>query len=170
MVKTQRPTPEINKKVAAFRGMHVSPAKYSYESVTDGQTDRRTDGQTDGWTDRQTMDKVIPMCRYPWQATKKKLECIHGWNTPECDTSPALASTSIRTNRQHGWGKWPIFWLDSCGIWDFGGQIINYSTNPMLMYLCQRFQCRYILNMTHYYFNRDKIHGPIFISGILVAK
>ena len=35
--------------------MHVSPAKHSSASVTDGQTDRRTDGQT---------DKVIPMCRY----------------------------------------------------------------------------------------------------------
>ena len=45
--------------VAAFRGMHVSPAKDSYawlplESVTTGQTHRRTD--------RQTPDKVIPMC------------------------------------------------------------------------------------------------------------
>ena len=32
------------KKVAAFWGMHVSPAKHSYASVTDGQTD---DGQSD---------------------------------------------------------------------------------------------------------------------------
>ena len=32
------------KIVAAFRGMHVSPAKHSYASVTD----RRTDSQTDG--------------------------------------------------------------------------------------------------------------------------
>ena len=32
------------KIVAAFRGMHVSPAKHSYASVTDGQTD---DGQSD---------------------------------------------------------------------------------------------------------------------------
>ena len=49
--------------VAAFRGMHVSPAKHSYASVTDGQTD--------GQTDRQTTDKVIPMCRYASQATQK---------------------------------------------------------------------------------------------------
>ena len=49
--------------MAAFRGMHVSPAKHSYASVTDGQTDRRTD--------RQTTDKVIPMCRYASQATQK---------------------------------------------------------------------------------------------------
>ena len=47
------------KIVAAFRGMHVSPAKHSYGSVTDGQTDR------------QTTDKVIPMCRYASQATQK---------------------------------------------------------------------------------------------------
>ena len=40
----------LAKIVAAFRGMHVSPAKHSYASVTvtDGQTDRRTDdGQSD---------------------------------------------------------------------------------------------------------------------------
>ena len=43
----------FQKIVAAFRGMHVSPAKHSYASVTDGQTDRRTDRQTDGQTDRR---------------------------------------------------------------------------------------------------------------------
>ena len=53
----------IIKIVAAFRGMHVSPAKHSSASVTDGQTDRRTD--------RQTMNKVIPMCRFASQATQK---------------------------------------------------------------------------------------------------
>ena len=46
--------------MAAFRGMHVSPAKHSYANVTDGQTDRRT------------TDKVIPMCRYASQATQKQ--------------------------------------------------------------------------------------------------
>ena len=54
----------INTKIAAaFRGMHVSPAKQSYASVTDGQTDR--------WTDGQKTNKVIPMCRYALQATQK---------------------------------------------------------------------------------------------------
>ena len=70
--------------VAAFRGMHVSPAKHSSGGVTDGQTDRQTDGQTDRQTDRrtdrqtdrQTTDKVIPMCRYASQATQKAW--IHG--------------------------------------------------------------------------------------------
>ena len=38
------------------------------ESVTTGQTRTRTDGQTD----RQTLDKVIPMCRYASQATQKR--------------------------------------------------------------------------------------------------
>ena len=33
------------KIVAAFRGMHVSPAEHSYASVTDGQTGGR--GQSD---------------------------------------------------------------------------------------------------------------------------
>ena len=52
--------------VAAFRGMHVSPAKHSSGGVTDGQTDR------------QTTDKVIPMCRYASQATQKPiLNCQH---------------------------------------------------------------------------------------------
>ena len=52
-----------HKIVAAFRGMHVSPAKHSYVSVTDRPTDGRTD--------RRTTDKVIPMCRYASQATQK---------------------------------------------------------------------------------------------------
>ena len=30
-----------------------------------------TTGQTDGQSDRQTPEKVIPMCRYAWQATQK---------------------------------------------------------------------------------------------------
>ena len=52
--------------VAAFRGMHVSPAKHSF-----GKCDRRTDRQTDRRPDRRTTDKVIPMCRYASQATQK---------------------------------------------------------------------------------------------------
>ena len=36
--------------MAAFRGMQVSPAKHSYASVTDGQTDRRTDGRRTKWS------------------------------------------------------------------------------------------------------------------------
>ena len=38
------------------REMHVSPAKHSYASVTDGRTDRQTDGRTHSRTDRQTDD------------------------------------------------------------------------------------------------------------------
>ena len=40
----------MTKIVAAFRGMHVSPAKYSFGKCdqTVWQTDRQTDGQTDG--------------------------------------------------------------------------------------------------------------------------
>ena len=64
------------KIVAAFRGMHVSPAKHSYVSVTDGQTDRRTDRQTDGQTDGQTTNKVIPMCRYASQAIQKLVNTL----------------------------------------------------------------------------------------------
>ena len=55
--------------MAAFRGMHVLPAKYSYAWLPrkcDYWTERRTDGQTD----RQTANKVIPMCCYALQATQ----------------------------------------------------------------------------------------------------
>ena len=42
---------------AAFRGMHVSPAKHSFGKC-DGQTDRQTDGQTD---DGQS-DPYVSLC------------------------------------------------------------------------------------------------------------
>ena len=57
--------------VAAFREMHVSPAKHSSASVTDGRADRQTDGQT--------TDKVIPMCRYASQATQKGWSRVGAW-------------------------------------------------------------------------------------------
>ena len=50
--------------VAAFLGMHASPAKHSYAGLP-----RKCDYRTD----RQTPDKVIPMCRYASQATQKIL-------------------------------------------------------------------------------------------------
>ena len=55
--------------VAAFRGMHVSPANHRYAWLP-----RKCDYQesvTTGQTDRQTPEKVIPMCRYASQATQK---------------------------------------------------------------------------------------------------
>ena len=52
--------------VAAFRRMHVSPAKHIYAWLP-----RKCDYRTDGRTERQTPDKVIPMCRYASQATQK---------------------------------------------------------------------------------------------------
>ena len=54
--------------VAAFIGMHVSPAKHSY-ALLPRKCDYQTDRHTDGRTDRQTPDKVIPMCRYASQVT-----------------------------------------------------------------------------------------------------
>ena len=58
----------LNNTEVAFRGMHVSPAKHSYEeSVTTGQTD--THIHTNRQTDMHTPDKVIPMFRYASQAT-----------------------------------------------------------------------------------------------------
>ena len=59
------------KIVAAFRGMHVSPAKHSF-----GKCDRKvwqTDRQTDRRTNRRTTNKVIPMCSYALQATQKHI-------------------------------------------------------------------------------------------------
>ena len=38
------------KIVAAFRGMHVSPAKHSYASATDGRTDGQTDRRRTKWS------------------------------------------------------------------------------------------------------------------------
>ena len=50
--------------VAAFRGMHVSPAKHSSGGVTDGhcQTDRRTDRRTDRQTDDGQSDPYVSLC------------------------------------------------------------------------------------------------------------
>ena len=52
---------KIKKIVAAFRGMHVLPAKHSYVWL------RR---KCDYPTNRQTLEKVIPMCCYASQATQ----------------------------------------------------------------------------------------------------
>ena len=56
--------------LAAFRGMHVSPAKHSYVWLP-RKCDYRKDRHMDGRIDRQMPDKVIPMCRYASQATLK---------------------------------------------------------------------------------------------------
>ena len=58
--------------VAAFLGMHVSPAKHSYARLP-RKCDYRTDARTDAGMDRQTPDIVIPMCRYASQATQQSL-------------------------------------------------------------------------------------------------
>ena len=50
------------KIVAAFRGMHVSPAKHSYVSVTDGRTDGQTDRRTDGRTEDGQSDPYVSLC------------------------------------------------------------------------------------------------------------
>ena len=51
--------------VAAFRGMHVSPAKHSYAWLPrkcDYRTDTRTDTQTDGQTDARQSNPYVPLC------------------------------------------------------------------------------------------------------------
>ena len=51
--------------VAAFRGMHVLPAKQSYAwlpNKCDYQTDRQTDTHTDIWTDAGQSDPYVPLC------------------------------------------------------------------------------------------------------------
>ena len=53
---------KFSKIVAAFRGMHVSPAKHSSASVTDGQTDRQTDRRTDRQTDDGQSDPYVSLC------------------------------------------------------------------------------------------------------------
>ena len=42
--------------------MHVSPAKHSSASVTDGRTDRQTDRRTDGQTDDGQSDPYVSLC------------------------------------------------------------------------------------------------------------
>ena len=49
------------KIVAAFRGMHVSPAKHSFGKC-DRRTDRRTDRQTDRQTDDGQSDPYVSLC------------------------------------------------------------------------------------------------------------
>ena len=51
-------TPNI---VAAFRGMHVSPAKHSYAWLP-RKCDYRTDGRTDRQTDAGQSDPYVPLC------------------------------------------------------------------------------------------------------------
>ena len=51
--------------VAAFQGMHVSPAKHSYAWLPrkcDYRRDRHTDRQADGWTDAGQSDPYVPLC------------------------------------------------------------------------------------------------------------
>ena len=77
--------------MAAFRGMHVSPAKHSF-----GKCDRRTDRQKYRQTDRWTTDKVILMCRYALQATQK--QCMF-WNTmplAATKSEETISSTKIK--------------------------------------------------------------------------
>ena len=51
--------------VAAFQGMHVSPAKHSYAWLPRKcyyWTDRQMDRQTDGQTDAGQSDPYVPLC------------------------------------------------------------------------------------------------------------
>ena len=63
--------PKGCKIVAAFQGMHVSPAKHSY-----AWPPRKCDYRTDRQTDRQMPDKAIPMCHYALQTTQKQVLSI----------------------------------------------------------------------------------------------
>ena len=51
--------------VAAFQGLHVSPAKNSYAWLPrkcDYRSERQTDGRTDGQTDTWESDPYVPLC------------------------------------------------------------------------------------------------------------
>ena len=65
--------------VAAFPGMHVSPAKHSYAWLP-----RKCNYRTDTHTHRQKPDKVIPMWRYASQATQKWDRHIDIWYRGKC--------------------------------------------------------------------------------------
>ena len=76
--KMNKPDDSIPKIVAAFRGMHVLPAKHSYARLPrkcDYRTDRQTDvGQRDPYELCFAGDTKIPMCCYAQQATQKLWE------------------------------------------------------------------------------------------------
>ena len=73
---------KVKKIVAAFQGMHVSPAKHSF-----GKCGRKCD--CDRRTDGQMTDKVIPMCRYASQTQKATLSIM-------VTKSLSLASASFK--------------------------------------------------------------------------
>ena len=51
----------VYNRVAAFQGMHVSPAKHSYAWLP-RKRDYRTDTHTDGQTDARESDPYVPLC------------------------------------------------------------------------------------------------------------
>ena len=61
--------------VAAFQGMHVSPAKHSYAWLP-RKRDFRTDTQTDGQTDAGQSDPYVPLCFAGDTIKKKKSSLI----------------------------------------------------------------------------------------------
>ena len=137
--------------VAAFRGMHVSPAKHSSGGVTDGRTDRRTGRRTD----RQTTDKVIPMCRYASQATQKYF-FPHAWRSLLSIRFIAVASWpgEVLWRRRHSMtflprpGSIPIWiWLKSLIPAKFckqssSGSVVKRSICPLL---ASRARCNVLL-------------------------
>ena len=90
--------------VAAFRGIHVSPAKHSSGSVIDGRTDRQTDGQTDRQTDRRRTkwSLCVAMLRRLHKNDNKKTQfffLISPRNKKK--TSNCVLSTLFRSNEIH---------------------------------------------------------------------
>ena len=78
--------------MAAFRGMHVSPAKHSFRKC-DRQTDERTDGRTDRQTDDGQSDPYVSICFAG--DTKRALKSFgHEINMEEIDESLLLHVTS----------------------------------------------------------------------------
>ena len=75
--------------VAAFRGMHVSPAKHSSAGVTDGQTDRRTDRQTDRRTDgRRTKWSLCVAMLRRWHKNHLRYSHTFPTNRPDRESNP----------------------------------------------------------------------------------
>ena len=94
----------IKNIVAAFRGMHVSPAKHSYGSVTDGRTDRQTDRQTD--RRRTKWSLCVAMLRRRHKNIRKILMLSKRYESTEVDRrtwlhvhSGTLWSTSNETHQ-----------------------------------------------------------------------
>ena len=143
-------SPKFKKIVAAFRGMHVSPAKHSFgkcdrkvwqKSVTDGQTDGRTDG-------RRT--KCVAMLR---RRHKKYIHIIFMSTALLLWVNVMLDFSCVDFAKLRGiWSNWKMLNKNLCVQLDFepktfcfaDGHLrtLNYQIKIILNQRCHSYQMR----------------------------